>query len=152
MRLFKERHSLTRSWSCDYNDDIYFEDRCPGKVYDGDEHEYPYHKSRPYIYPQRYRTHYYDGDGPPHPESPPYYLYNYRTMDELFNSHFFKEERVLTKLYTDEYTRPVGWFYGHLISSTERRVAAATTARLWSGLRRRIVLDSREQRTRERDM
>ncbi|KAL5345438.1 hypothetical protein ACLOAV_009810 [Pseudogymnoascus australis] len=28
-------------------------------------------------------------------------------MDELFNSHFFKEERVLTKLYTDEYTRPV---------------------------------------------
>ncbi|ELR07883.1 hypothetical protein GMDG_02765 [Pseudogymnoascus destructans 20631-21] len=57
----------------------------------------------------------------------------------------FLEEEYLSPKVVDEYTRPVGWFYEHLISRTGR-VVGESTVRLWSGLCRTTAFEARERR------
>ncbi|OBT62603.1 hypothetical protein VE03_08474 [Pseudogymnoascus sp. 23342-1-I1] len=146
-----DRHDSSRPYRCDYYaEDFYYEDRYANTFDDGYKHEYPYHKSRLYRHSQQYRTDYYYDDEPYQPAYPLYFRHNYRARDDPYNH--WEEELVPTKLHTEEYTTPVGWFYEHLISRAGRRVVTATTVRLWGGLRRMTVLDHRERRARERGM
>lgn len=122
-----------------YDDDAYYRDQYASSVYDGYKHAYPYHKTRDYSLLQRGReNHYYYDDDPYLPSYSPYYRHSYRARDEQFIPRSFEEEYPTAKL-VDEYPRPVGWFYEHLVSGTGR-VVRASTVRLWSGLRRTTVL------------
>ncbi|OBT84199.1 hypothetical protein VE02_06596 [Pseudogymnoascus sp. 03VT05] len=145
-----DRHGRSRSCRCDsYDDDAYYRDRYANNFYDRYKHSYSYHKTRDYDLPHRRReNHYYHDDDPYLPSYSPYYRHSYRTRDEQFIPHLFEEEYPTQKL-VDEYTRPVGWFYEHLVSRTGR-VVRASTVRLWAGLRRTAVLGTGSDRRREK--